>query len=104
MRASPLVATRYYLVCLDPILAADVAGMIRRALDWELTKMNPQGRLDPAGSTRVGVDPGRGGKIKPVNYPEAIEAFVLAAQITRHPPFREAAQRIIRGREDNASR
>jgi len=64
---------------------------------YELTKLDDEGKLSVAGSTRVGAEPGRGGRIKTVNYKEVVEGLALAARITGDQRFRDAAAKIARG-------
>ena len=72
--------------------------MVGRASEYEMTKLDKQGLLSTEGSTRMGHEPGRGGKIKTVNYKEMLQAFLLAAQITGDNRFRAAANGSPRGK------
>ena len=72
-------------------------AMMQKALDYELTKLDDQGKLSIAGSTRMGAEPGRGGRIKTVNYKEVVEGLVLAAAITGDRRFHDAAAKIALG-------
>lgn len=94
-----LMAGRYWPVCGDAALREQLRTMMGRAAAFELTKMDNQGMLSAEGSTRMGHEPGRGGKIKTVNYKEMLQAFLLAAQITGDNRFRAAAERIAQGQK-----
>ena len=94
-----LMAGRYYAVCSNTELRAQVRAMIQRAGEFEMTKMDSQGLLSTAGSTRMGHEPGRSGKIKTVAYKEVLQAFVFAAQITGDKRFRSCAERVAAGQK-----
>jgi hypothetical protein len=94
-----LMAARYYAVCDDAELRTRLRGMMLRAGEFEMTKMDAQGVISIEGSTRMGHEPGRGGKIKTVSYKEVLQAFLLASQITGDKRFRACAERIARGQK-----
>jgi hypothetical protein len=94
-----LMAGRYYAVCDDAELRARIRTMIQRAGEFEMTKMDGKGVLSTEGSTRMGHEPGRGGKIKTVGYKEMLQAFLLASQITGDKRFRACAERIAVGQK-----
>jgi hypothetical protein len=94
---SVLMAGRYWGVCPEPSVRGALRAMMQKALDYELTKLDDQGKLSVAGSTRMGAEPGRGGRIKTVNYKEVVEGMVLAATITGDRRFHDAAAKIALG-------
>ncbi len=48
-----MFAARYYTVCDDPSLRKSIATTLSRGLKYELTKIDAEGQIDVAGSTRV---------------------------------------------------
>jgi hypothetical protein len=94
-----MMAARYYAVCDDAELRARLRAMMVRAGEFEMTKIDAQGVISIEGSTRMGHEPGRGGKIKTVSYKEVLQAFLLASQITGERRFRAAAERIAVGQK-----
>jgi hypothetical protein len=52
------------------------------------------GSIDAGGSTRVGAERARSGKIKEVNYAEILQALVFASQALGEPSWRIAARKI----------
>ncbi|MFN8420160.1 MAG: sulfotransferase [Anaerolineae bacterium] len=87
-------ATVYALTCADPLLRAQVSAMITRALDWLATKLQADGTLGIAGSTRVGIERNREGAIKTVEDVQLVETLALAARLTGDLGYRRLAARI----------
>ena len=89
-----LLAARYDSVCPDPTLRAEIAQMIGKALNWELTKVDARGDVSAAGSTRTDKEYGPAGNLKTVNYPVIVEAFTAGAAITGNPTYEATAAKI----------
>jgi len=85
------MAERYYTVCPDPSLRAQVLSNIVRALNWELTKIDGDGNLETDGSSRVGVQAGIDGDLKVVDYRWVVQALTLGTQLTGDPKYAAAA-------------
>jgi hypothetical protein len=68
--------------------------MIRRALRVQLRKVDPQGEVSVAGSTRTGRETARSGRIKQIDYKTIVQSLVFGAAVTGEPAFRSAAERI----------
>ncbi len=94
-----LQAEHYYLVCSDPDLKAQIKTMLRQGLRWEMTKIDADGIVSTEGSTRTGVEEGRSGRAKTVDYRELIQAFSFGAAILGDPQFEETATRLAIGRK-----
>jgi hypothetical protein len=90
--AGVLNAARYWLVCPDPELRQNLAGMIRRGMLWEANRIDAKGVVNMAGSTRTGHDHERSGTVKKVNDKEVYLAFVYSYEITGEARFREVAK------------
>lgn len=93
-----LFAARYLTICDDSTLRDDLAGMIAQALGWEAGEVDVMGVVDPQGSTRTGVEAGRNGATKTVDYPTITQAFVFGSIVTGDASFHEVATRIAVGR------
>ncbi len=90
-----LMALRYLPVCEEAELRKGLRAMMRKAVAPELARLQPDGSIDAAGSTRIGKEKGRSGVIKTVNYGEVAQALVYGAQALPQPEWLGAAQRII---------
>ncbi|MBL8992710.1 MAG: hypothetical protein JNM63_05175, partial [Spirochaetia bacterium] len=86
-------ALRYTTVC-PASLRPRVIQMIRRGLDWLLSRTNAQGVVDPTGSSRTGKEVLRSGVVKEMNYMEYLQVLCFAAQITGESRARAAAEAI----------
>ncbi|WP_176472988.1 hypothetical protein [Sphingomonas lenta] len=93
--AGALFAERYLASCVDPTMRAAVSGMIRRAVPPVLAKQRPDGSIDPTGSTRIGVETYRGGKVKEFNYEEGVQALVYGSRLINEPRWRGAAAKMV---------
>ncbi len=91
---SVIMAGRYYLVCRDLRLRAQIQEMILRALKWELGRVSPSGDLNALGSTRVGQERGRDGAVKTVDFKLVVQAFSMGSYITGNRRFEECARRV----------
>ncbi len=89
-----LMALRYWPVCRDSALRMRLATAIRRAIMGELARQKEDGSIDAGGSTRVGAERARSGKIKEVNYAEVLQALVFASQGLGEPSWLDAARKI----------
>lgn len=93
--AGLLFASRYFPSCTDAAVKDRLREMIRRGGRWLATRINADGELDAAGSTRVnGQEHLRSGKIKGVNYMEMVQTFAHAARITGEAEFATVARRL----------
>lgn len=90
----PLYALRYIPVCGNDSLISRLCVMIQKALEWEITRMLPNGEIDISGSTRIGRE-NFGKNVKTMNYYEAFQAFAYAGQIV-NPDWLIYADRIAR--------
>lgn len=90
-----LMALRYLPVCDDPALRARLRSMMRKAVAIELTRLQPDGSIDPAGSTRIGKERSRSGVIKTIAYGEVAQALVYGALAVPQPEWLSPAQQII---------
>jgi len=93
-----LFAARYLTVCADSALRDDLAGMIAHALAWEAGKTDDTGTVDASDSTRTGLEAGRSGATKTVDYPTITQAFAFGSAVTGDASFGEVAARIAIGR------
>ena len=95
-----LEAARYYTT-LDRGapggLMIRVRQMLEKACRWEQRRIQPDGKIDPAGSTRIFKEASRSGKIKQVNYREVVQAFSHVAVITGDKEFAETARVLAQG-------
>jgi hypothetical protein len=89
-----LMALRYLPTCADPTLRATLRAMIRRAVPPELARQQSDGSIDPTGSTRIGLEAARSGKIKGVPYDEIFQGLVFAAAAVPQPGWIAPARRI----------
>lgn len=87
-----LMALRYLPVCDNPSQRA----MIRRAIAPELARQAPDGSFTTAGSTRIGSEQARSGKVIDVPYNEILQALVYAAQALPQPDLIDPATKIAR--------
>jgi hypothetical protein len=94
--AGILFAERFLASCEDPSTRASVVAMVRRAVPPVLAKQRPDGSIDPTGSTRIGVETYRGGRVKEFNYEEGLQALVYGSRLAGEPSWRGAALRIAR--------
>lgn len=73
-------ATYYYTVCPDPVLRSQLREMLKRGLDWELSRMNSDGSANMDGNTRVTVssadETDRSGTRKNFGYRTVAEDFM----------------------------
>jgi len=89
-----LMALRYLPVCDNPQLRARLRNMMRRAIAPELARQAPDGSFSTEGSTRIGSEHARSGKVKDVPYNEILQAWVYAAQALPQPDLIESATKI----------
>ena len=89
-----LFAEEIYALHLFPELAQPLRKMIQRGLDWELSRLKPDGSLNAEGSTRDGKERGTSGKIKQPDYPRVLLAFQYGSIITGERKFERAATSI----------
>lgn len=94
--AGILFAERYMSSCRDPDLRTAMIAMIRRAVPPVVARQQPDGSIDIAGSTRVGVETYRGGKVKEFNYEEGLQMLAYGSRLAGEPSWRDAAVRIVR--------
>ena len=91
-----LMALRYLPVCDNVQLRAKLRTMIRRAIAPELARQAPDGSYTTDGSTRIGSEQARSGKVKDVPYNEILQALVYAAQALPQPDLIDPATKIAR--------
>lgn len=91
-----LMAERYDTVCDDPLLRKSIAGMLARGLNYELTKIDADGDIDLAGSTRVTSETSRSGAAKTVDHRAIVASFVYGAKLLKKPEYEQAAERVAR--------
>jgi len=89
-------ALRYYSVCGDTGLRNALKTMSEKSLANAITKVGPDGSISTEGSTRTGVEAGRTGKAKTIDYKNIIQALVFGARIDNEPKDREIAQRLAK--------
>lgn len=89
-----LLAARYYTVCPDATLRAEIKNRIDRGLRWELTRLDANGNISLEGNSRTGKETGRSGRPKTIDYKSLLQAFVFGAAITRDARYQRAAERI----------
>jgi hypothetical protein len=94
-----LLAERYYLVCPDPALRAEIRNMIERGLHWELTRVDGSGSVSTTGNSRVGKESGRSGAAKTVDYKSLLQAFTFGAALTGNQRYEKVAERIALGQK-----
>ena len=73
----------------------DISAVIRKGLNWELTKVSADGEISTEGNSRSGV--GKEiyfGHAKEVNYREVSEMFAYAGQMFHDDSYTQAALRI----------
>lgn len=83
-------------VCPDATLKRQLADMCSKAIDWWCSRQKPDGAVDVSGSSRIGIEKQTDGRIKTVNYPEAICTLVWAAQELGRPELIDNATRAAR--------
>jgi hypothetical protein len=91
-----LMALRYLPVCKNTQLRASLRSMMRAAVRRELERQRPDGSIDADGSTRVGLETARSGKVKEVSYAEVLQTLVFGAQALLEPSWIEPVQRIVK--------
>jgi hypothetical protein len=89
-----MMALRYLPVCDNPNLRARLRKMIRRAIAPELAQQAPDGSFTTEGSTRIGSEHARSGKLKDVPYSEILQALVYAMQALPQPDLIDPATKI----------
>jgi len=94
-----LMALRYLPVCDDPGLRTRLRAMVRMATAPELARLQPDGSIDINGSTRIGKETSRSGRIKDLPYGEIMQALVFGVQALPEPAWLQPAERIARGRK-----
>ncbi len=91
-----LQAERYFVVCNDNSLRAQIKTMIQQASDWELGMIMNDGQVLVGDSTRVGNEKARSGKVKHVNTKELLQALSFATTITGDKRYRDKAAWVAR--------
>jgi len=94
--AGVLMAQRYLAACDIPSMRRSIRQMTRKAVEWELSRLENSGRLDPTGSTRVGLERMLDGAPKKIGYNEVLQALVYAGLTVPEPAWLEAANRVSR--------
>ncbi len=87
-----MMASRYYFADTNDERALAVP-VIANGLNWFKTKMQPDGEVDIAGSTRVGIESGRSGKPKTLDKPAILQSLVYGAIITHDASYENYARR-----------
>lgn len=93
--AGCLFALRY--LATNPVadMRTGTRVLVSRALDNALRLQLPDGTFDTRGSLRTGVELGRTGTVKGVNYPEVIQTLVYASVLLDRPELLDNARRIV---------
>lgn len=95
-----LFASRYLSVCADPEIQEKTRAMLRKALDWQATRFDSEGKVSLEGSSRVGgakTETSRGGEQKKFDYKVTIQAFVYGSKLLSDPKYRDLAIIIAKG-------
>jgi len=92
-----LFACRYYALVADDQLRAEMRPMMDKAYAWLLTRVRPDGSVDPTGNTRTGLgqEKARNGKPKGLEYRFTAIALAYRGQITRNPELQATARRVF---------
>jgi hypothetical protein len=89
-----LMAERYYTVSADNELRRQVKDMIVLGLRWELTNVDSRGHVLAEGSTRTGVEKGREGTVKSVDYKTIAQALTFGTAITDDAKYQDTARQM----------
>ena len=80
----------------NDLLTPRVTAMIDKGLTWEQTMILPTGEISREGNTRSGgQETARSGKVKQVDYKNAIRGFAAWASLTGNPQWTAIAQKIV---------
>jgi hypothetical protein len=98
-QAAGLVFAARYLVVADSL--ADRAGilrMLRKGIGWLASRVEANGDVDGTGSTRIGIEHDRSGRIKQVFYGVVVEAFGSYAYVSGDHGYDALALRVRRSK------
>ena len=92
-----LFACRYYALVADDQLRAEMKPMMDKAYAWLLTRIRPDGSVDPAGNTRTGLgqEKARDGKPKGLEYRFTAIALAYRGQMTQDQSLQATARRVF---------
>lgn len=93
--AGILFAERFLASCRDSALRAEIVGMMRRGVPPILARQRRDGSIDTVGSTRIGVETYRSGKVKEFNYEEGIQMLAYGSRLAGEPDWRDAAASFV---------
>jgi hypothetical protein len=86
-----LMALRYLPVCKDASLRVQLRHMLQTAVAAELRRMQPDGEISMADSTRINQEYSRSGTLKAVPYGEVMQALVYGAIAVPAPGWKDSA-------------
>ncbi len=88
-------AQRWVTYFPNDTLTPRVVAMIDKALAWEQTRILPTGEISSEGNRRTGgQERGRSGKVKTVDYKQALRGFAYWASVTGDPKLDAIARKI----------
>ncbi len=92
--AGLVFAARYLVVTDSEAKRAGIARMLRKGVGWLASRVEANGDVDGAGSTRIGIEHDRRGGIKQVFYGVVVEAFGSYAYVTGDHSYDALALRV----------
>jgi hypothetical protein len=92
---SIVFAARYAATCRDPARRAVIVAALSKAADWLAGRVQVDGSVDPAGSTRILQERDRYGRMKNVPYGLVAEAFADSAWLTGREDLHSTANRVM---------
>jgi hypothetical protein len=92
-------AERYYDILAAGELKSALYGMLQKGNDWLVTRVLPDGTIDPSGNTRTGEgqEKNRAGVIKTLSYGSAYRSFYHWSLISGDSAFARLANQVFSG-------
>jgi hypothetical protein len=98
-QAAGLVFAARYLVVADSLAGrAGILRMLRKGIGWLASRVEANGDVDGTGSTRIGIEHDRSGRIKQVFYGVLVEAFGSYAYVSGDHGYDALALRVRRSK------
>lgn len=91
-----LQAERYVLADQSSPLRGEALAMIKSGLDWEETRITASGEVSVSGNTRTGVEAGRNGRIKQIDYSAVQQAFIMGGLMVGDTEYQGVADRVAK--------
>lgn len=92
-----LYAIRYLSAVAETKQSSELLPFIRKAVDWELSRIAPSGGINIDGNTRTGSsqEKTRAGKIKEVNFQEVAQMIAFWSSISKQQQLLDIAKKVV---------